>query len=106
LDEGDNTHLRLAPGALKRIHLVDSLNARGPSTPTELPPIVAFLFFRWRMGELGAFTSAPTGIPSIVSGQRLIGLRDMTRKLSEKLQSVKFVSGTILGGIGNDVILD
>ena len=36
LDEGDTTHLCFALGALKRIHFIYSLYARGPTAPTEL----------------------------------------------------------------------
>jgi len=48
LDERDDPHLISELGALERIHFADSLFARGPTTPTELSPIVTLLFFRWR----------------------------------------------------------
>jgi hypothetical protein len=66
LDEGYDPHLRLALGALQWVDFVNALYARGPTTPTELPPIVALLFYRWRRAELGAFPSAPRGIPSVI----------------------------------------
>ena len=68
LNEGDDPHLCSTFGALQGIYLVDSLDARGPTTSTELTPIVALLFFRWERGELSAFTSTPTGIPSVIPG--------------------------------------
>jgi hypothetical protein len=95
----DNPHLLFALAfdpssgrgwALERIYLVDSLDARGPTAPAELTAIVTFLFFRGRRCELGAFAAAPTGIPTVVPGQRLVGFRDMSRERGEKLQSVKF----------------
>ena len=67
MDEGDNTHLCFALGALKGIYLVDSLDARGPTALTELSSIVTLRFFDWRRGELRAFTSAPTGVATVVS---------------------------------------
>jgi hypothetical protein len=60
LDEGDNTHLRFTFGALEGIHFVDSVYARGPTTPAELPSIVTLRFFSLKRSELGAFASAPT----------------------------------------------
>lgn len=45
LDNRDNTHLRLALGALKRIYFVDSFDARGPRAPAELTLIVALCLF-------------------------------------------------------------
>jgi hypothetical protein len=40
LDKGDDPHLSFALGALKGIYFVDSLYARGPTTPTELSPVI------------------------------------------------------------------
>ena len=77
LNEGDDAHLSFTLGALERIHLVESLYARGPTTPTKLAPIVALVFLHGRRGELSALASAPTGIPSIIPGQRLVGFRNM-----------------------------
>jgi hypothetical protein len=57
VDEGDDAHLSFAFGALARINLLDSLYARGPSTATEISPIVALWFFSARRGELSAFIS-------------------------------------------------
>jgi hypothetical protein len=67
LNEGDDPHLRFALGAFKGVDLINTLYARGPTTLTELVPIVVLLFFSRKRGELGSFTSAPTGVPSIVS---------------------------------------
>jgi hypothetical protein len=66
LDKGDDPHLSFALGALKGIYFVDSLYARGPSASLEISPIVALSFFRWRRGELSAFTPSPTGVSSVV----------------------------------------
>jgi hypothetical protein len=63
--------------ALKGVYLINALNARGPTAPTEVSSIVTLGFFLWRRSELSALASAPTGIPSIVPGQRLVGFRDM-----------------------------
>ena len=68
MDECDDAHLCFALGALKGIHLVDSLDARGPTALAELTAIVTFLFFRGRRSELGAFASASTGVATVVSG--------------------------------------
>ena len=68
MDEGDNPHLFFARGALQGIYLVDSLDARGPSTFTELSSIVTLRFFGRRRGELSAFASASTGVATVVSG--------------------------------------
>ena len=78
MDEGDNAHLCFALGALQGIYFVDTLYARGPIALTELTAIVALWFFRGRRGELSAFASAPTGIPSVISGYGFVGLRYMT----------------------------
>jgi hypothetical protein len=78
LDKGDDPHLSFTFGALKGIHFIDSLYARGPIALTELTAIVALWFFRGRRGELSAFASAPTGIPSVISGYGFVGLRYMT----------------------------
>ena len=67
LNEGDDAHLSFARGALEGINLVDSLYARGPSTPTELDstelaevtPIITLWFISWRRGELRAFAPSP-----------------------------------------------
>ena len=104
MNEGDDAHLRFALGALKRVDLIYALDARGPTTLTELTTIVALLFLGWR-SNFSAFTPSPTGVPSIVSGYRLIGLRNMARELSKELQSVKLMSSTVFGGIGNYVVL-
>ncbi len=78
LNECDNPLLRFALEALQGVDLIDALDARGPTTPTELLPIVTLWFFSRRRGELGSFTAAPTGITSEISSQRLIGSRHMT----------------------------
>jgi hypothetical protein len=62
LDEGDDSHLCFALGALKGVDLLDALDARGPTAFTELLPIVALWFFRRRRGKFGSFTAAPTRI--------------------------------------------
>jgi len=72
LNEGDDTHLCFTFGALQRVDLIYALYARGPTAFTELLPIVALKFFGGRRGELGSFTATSTGVPSIVSSQRLI----------------------------------
>ena len=41
LNEGDDTHLCFAFGALEWIDFVDAFYAGGPTTPTELSPVVA-----------------------------------------------------------------
>jgi hypothetical protein len=92
------------------------VDARGRSALTELSSIITRSFFSWRRNELSAFTPSPTGVSSVVSCDALVGFRDMTRELSEKLKSVKLlpsprlrgtgVSGAVLGGICNDVVLD
>ena len=58
MDEGDDSHLCSAFGALEWIDLIHALYARDPTTFTELLPIVALLFFRWSRGELSLLTSA------------------------------------------------
>ena len=73
MDEGDNAHLRFTFGALKWIHFIDSLYARGPIALTELTAIVALWFFRGRRGELSAFTPSPTGVATVVSGTEKSG---------------------------------
>ena len=78
LDEGDDAHLCFARGALKGIHLIDSLDARGPTALTELAPVVTLGFFHWRVSGLSALASSPAGIPSVVSGDGFVGLRNMT----------------------------
>ena len=78
MDEGDDAHLSFARGALEGIYLVDSLYARGPTTLAELSSIVTLSFFSWRRSELSAFASAPTGIPTVVSCDALVGFRDVT----------------------------
>ena len=75
--------------ALKRINLIDALDARCPTTFTELTVIVTLLFLSWRRGEFSAFTSALTGVPSIISGERLVGFRNMRQELCNKLQSIE-----------------
>ena len=72
------TGLCFALGALKGVDLIDALDARGPTTFAGLLPIVALVFFRRRRGELGSFTPSPTGVPSIVSGYRLVVFRDVS----------------------------
>ena len=67
LDECDDAHLCFARGALKRIYLIDALYARGPTTSSELSPVIALVFFGRRRGELSAFASSPTGIAPVVS---------------------------------------
>ena len=89
MDKGDDAHLRFALGALERIHFIDSLYARGPSTLTELFSIVTLRFFGRRRGELSAFSPSPTGVSTVVSCDAFIGLRDMNRERCQKLQSVK-----------------
>ena len=74
MNEGDDAHLCFTLGALKWVDLIYALDARGPTTFAGLLPIVGLVFFRSRRGELGSFTPSPTGVPSIVSGYRLIGL--------------------------------
>jgi hypothetical protein len=69
-------------------------------------PIVALWFFSRRRGELSSFTSAPRGVPSIISGERLVGFRNMHRERCKKLQRIELVSCTVFGGIGNDIVLD
>ena len=114
LDEGDDSHLRFTLAfdpssgrgwALEGIHLVDSLHARGPSTPTEVTPVIAFWFFGGERRELRAFASAPTGVSSIVPGQRLVGFRNVNRERRQKIQSVKLMCRAVLDGVGNDVLL-
>jgi hypothetical protein len=68
LDEGDDTHLCFALGALKRVNLLDAIDARGPRAFLELPPIVALWFLRWRTGEINAFAPSPTGGATVVHG--------------------------------------
>ena len=68
MNEGDDAHLCLTLGTLKWVDLINALYARGPTTLTELLPIITLWFFSGRRGELSAFTSAPAGIPSIVPG--------------------------------------
>jgi hypothetical protein len=115
LNEGDDPHLCFTLGTLKRIHLVDSLYAGGPTTLTkldstdfgeltEVTTIVALLFLGWR-SDFSAFTPSPTRVPTVVSCNALIGLRNMTRELSKELQCVKLMSSTVFSGIGNDVVL-
>ena len=91
MDEGDNSHLRFTFRALQGVDLIYALDAGGPTTFAELLAIVALLFFsrRRRRGELGSFPPSPTGVPCIVSGYRLIGLRNMRREFSKELQSIK-----------------
>ena len=105
MNEGDDAHLCFAFGALQRVDFIDSLDARGPTTFAKLTAIVALLFLVWR-SKLSALTSTPTGISSVVPGDALVGLGYVTRKLSEKLQSVKLMSYSVFGCIGDDVILD
>ena len=105
LNEGDDPHLCVTLGTLKWVDLIYALYARSPTTFTELTTIVAFLFLSWRRGEFSAFTSAPAGVPSILSGYRFVGFRNMRRECCKKLQSIKLVSSTVFGGIGNDVVL-
>jgi hypothetical protein len=57
--KADDAHLRLAFGALERVDLIDALYARGPSTLTELSPVIALVFFSGRRGELSAFSPSP-----------------------------------------------
>ena len=115
MDERDDTHLCFTLGALQRIHLVNSLYARGPTTLTELDSTdfaelaeltttVSLLFLGWR-SNFSAFTPSPTRVPTVVSCNALIGLRNMTRELSKELKSVKLMSSTVFGGIGNYVVL-
>jgi hypothetical protein len=66
LDKGDDPHLSFALGALKGIYFVDSLYARGPTTPTELSPVIALLLVVFGRGELSAFTPSPTGVATVV----------------------------------------
>jgi hypothetical protein len=96
----------MAIGALQRVDFVDSLYARSPSAPPELTPIVVLLFFRWRRGELSSLTSTPTRVPSVISGDGFVGLRYVTGKLSKELQSVKLVSSSVFGSVGNDIVLN
>jgi hypothetical protein len=91
---------------LKRVDLIDALDARGPTTLAELAAIVALWFFSGRRGEFSAFASAPTGVSSIVSSYRLVGFRNMRRERCKKLQRIELVSCTVFGGIGNDIVLD
>jgi hypothetical protein len=115
LNEGDDAHWRFALGVLKRVDLIYALYARGPTTLTEpdstdfgelakLTTIVALLLLG-RRSDFSAFTPSPTGVPSIVSGYRLIALRNMARGMSKELESVKLMSSTVFGGIGNYVVL-
>jgi hypothetical protein len=67
-DERDDAHLCFALGALERVDLIDSLYARGPTTPTELSPVIALLLVVFGRGELSAFASSPTGVATVVSG--------------------------------------
>ncbi len=67
--------------------------------------IVTLRFFSLKRSDLGAVTSAPTGVSSIVSGYRLVSFWDVTGELSKELESVKFVSCSLLGGVGYDVVL-
>jgi hypothetical protein len=48
---------------------------------------------------------SPTGVATVVSRHAFIGLRYMTRERCQKLQSFKLVSRSVLGGVGDDVIL-
>ncbi len=85
MNEGDDPHLQLTVRAPQGVDLVDTLYARGPTTFAELVPIVTLWFFSGRSrGELGAFTSAPTGIPSIVSGQRFVGFWEYERRVLQE----------------------
>ncbi len=77
LNKGDDTYLCFTFGALKWVHFIAGLNARGPTTSPKLLAIVALLFFRRRRGELSALTSAATGVASIIPGQRFIGFWNM-----------------------------
>ena len=88
MNEGDDAHLCFTLGALKRVDLIDALDARGPTAFTELTPIVALLFLSRRRREFSAFASAPAGVSSIVSGYRLVGFRNMHRERCEKLPVV------------------
>ena len=105
MDEGDDTHLCFAFGALQGVYLVDSLYARGPTTPTELSPVIALLLVVFGRGELSAFTSSPTGVPSVVSYDAFIGFRYMTRKGCQKLERVKLVSRPALSGPAFELVL-
>jgi len=60
-------HLFFALGALQGVYLINALYARGPSTLTELSPVIALVFFGRRRGELGAFASASAGVATVVS---------------------------------------
>ena len=80
-------------------------DARGPTTSTELSTIVALCFVFRRSGKLGALTSSPTGVSSIVSGYRLIGFWNVAGELSKELESVEFVSCPVLGSVGHDIVL-
>ncbi len=62
MDEGDDAQMCFTRGALQGIYLVDSLDARGPTAPTELTAIVTLRFFSWRRSELGAFASTSAGV--------------------------------------------
>ena len=105
MDEGDNTHLSFALGALppplklrwtsKRIGFAcppkpcAKEDAGGQTTPTELSPVIALLLVVFGRGELSAFTPSPTGVASVVSRDALVGLRYMARERRQKLKSVK-----------------
>ena len=52
------TGLCFAFGAPERVDLIDALYARDPTTPTDLSPGIALVFFGRRRGELGTFTFA------------------------------------------------
>ena len=71
MDEGDNAHLCFAFGALKGIYLIDALYARGPTTPTELSPVIALLLVVFGTGELSAFTPSPTGVATVIFIEKL-----------------------------------
>ena len=80
MDEGDDTHLPFTLGALKRVDLIDALDAFGPTTFLKLLAIVALLFFRKRSrGELSTLTSTPTKESTCVEDTR--GPRDLQPSL-------------------------
>ena len=53
-----------------------------------------------------SLASVATGVPAIIPGYWLVGFRDVSWKSSQKLHSIKLVSSTVFGGVGDDVILD
>ena len=105
LNEGYDPHLCFTLGALQRVDFVNALYARGPTTLAELSSIITLSFFSWRRSEFSAFAPSPTGVSSVVSCDALVGFRDMTRELSEKLKSIKLMSFSVFGGVGDDIIL-